>query len=342
MLLVLLLDALATGILWAPDETAALLKDSSITGPAVVAGIVSIPLGFVIYQLYFVVFQEVDFAFLDHFATPEDRGLTIIEAAGPAAVAHVISGCRTGIDLSSREHRARDIRAYRQARETNWAAVQWLLATQLERRDDTARREYTSLSDIYHSLGASRFGATAGTMAYLLYSGYADHAHAINRPFRAVITVLLVVAFAGMADRIFKTGRRRAGESLNRLLTNLIYTSLRSDSPPTARGADRRRYERHPGSAFATAIVLSNTGQHRGAVVDASVGGVAVAVESENIGDVTHVSIEDSRGRLCLEARRVHEVCEYPHVQRGMVVLHLSFEDTERDWGESWIMRALT
>jgi hypothetical protein len=342
MMLVLFLDALVTGILWAPTRTFAVFSDASITGAAVVAGVLSIPLGFVIYQLYFVVFQEVDFAFLHRFATPEDRGLRILQDAGPVAVAHVLRGCRTGLDLASNEYRSVDARAYRHAREKNWAAVQWLLATQLESRDDTARREYTNLSDIYHSLGASRFGVIAGTVSYLLYSVYAHHEDAAARPIRAVATLLIVGASAALADRIFTKGRKYAGVSLYRLLTNLIYTHLRSDSTAATEGADRRRHERHLGSAFASAVVRSSGGEHRGWVVDASIGGVAVAVASEEIDEVIDVSINDSCGRPCLEARRVRLVCSYPHAERGRTILRLSFVDeSPYDLTEGWIMRAL-
>jgi hypothetical protein len=98
---------------------------------------------------------------------------------------------------------------------------------------------------------------------------------------------------------------------------------------------------------LATAVIQSAAVEHSGWVVDASIGGIAVAIASEDMsekaGDIIEVSIKDSLGRACLDARPARIVCAYPHTERGRTILRLAFADeSPYDQTEGWIMRALT
>ena len=207
-------------------------------------------------------FQEVDAWLLDRWNVPSDRGLVIIEQLEPSTIAFIREHCRTGVDLDSGRYKEMgDMWLYRRARAKNWAAVQRLLATRLDTGDVRTRAEYTNLSDIYHSLGASRLAVILAGAAYSSLFLYRYHADIVSEPVRGGWTAAIALAMLGLTYHVFNKARHHASVSLTRLLTNVIHSAFLEERRPglfvDERRRDavtRRRWDRAP--RYSTRMVL--------------------------------------------------------------------------------------
>jgi len=331
--------ALITGVIWSRHEVAGLIGDPSLAAMAVVAGAASVPIGFTIYQIYFVVFQEINFPLARRWLLPTDRGLEILRQLDPSAVAFIASNCRTGIDLWSDRYRKKgQIRRYREAREQNWSAIQWLLATHLDDADARARTEYTNLSDIYHSLGASRMAVALACVSYTSLFTYLYHDPALNDLPRALATGCLVIALFVASFVVFHVGRFYAHTSLVRILTNLLHTALCRDGE-SWEGVQKRRHRRHTVLA-STAHLTSNGSACSGGVLNASRGGLAVLLSEPPASPVDEVAVRGRSARRCLKARRVRIAATETLVGADgpAVLVRLAFTNSTQD--ELWVSQA--
>jgi hypothetical protein len=204
--LALLAAELLTGGLWKTQTLPTISRHLDSTVGAATAVLLSIPVGFVIYQVYYVLFDEP--RLLSRLWIPEDRGATVLRRLEPDQLAVIARSYGGELDLDSDKivegyrrlglWRADDtskasIEKYAEARATNWRVVVWMLATQVRTRSrDRLRDEYTTLSDIYHALGACRTAVFLAAMFYAGFNAYKHHDAVFSRPIRVGVTLALL------------------------------------------------------------------------------------------------------------------------------------------------------
>lgn len=150
----------------------------------------SVPMGFLIYQIYFV-FYDRGLPWLNVVAL--DRGGAVIEILSKGAREHLWASIppipEGGADTLPTTHTAterrpmhwgphrlprgaiqKDREAYRERRERNMAIIRAWLDTFPVESVGRVKREYTVLSDIYHSQGAARFAVLMAAPTSVWYS----------------------------------------------------------------------------------------------------------------------------------------------------------------------------
>jgi hypothetical protein len=158
--------------------------------------ITSIPLGFIIYQVYYYRYIR-GRMFVLRSVVLKDRGADILRALPIETVTRLAHGMRVKPILQpmyerkkltpigpyalvlKKEHRTRNgRRLYQEARQTNWNLVRsYLDVICAKSGSDVVKAEYTSVSDIYHAQGASRISIVAAWMTYIGYTIFQGLGH---------------------------------------------------------------------------------------------------------------------------------------------------------------------
>lgn len=209
---------------------------------AVVIG-AGVPLGFLIFQLYYHAYDK----WMPFSLAPEDRGGVIIRSL-PLNARTKLEEYEPEIDITemcsqvenklviyllgpglprlkpeyrdSREHRRENKERYRKNRQVNFEAIRFYLAlisTELE--SDNFKNEYTTLSDIYHAIGASR---VALILSFLIYASYnlfvPTHRDALLIRYGWPLMINLLIF--GWAIAIFQSRRGRTSTACQAMLSH--------------------------------------------------------------------------------------------------------------------------
>jgi hypothetical protein len=225
----------------------------------------TIPIGFLLYQVYHVFLEEA-VSWLPPFAVPLDRGRQILQQLDGAqrrrireqsGISHIddsllasgrIRPWRLKDVLGAKEvpsHLAgaspRQVYAY--IRHQNWRAVKWALFNELpEDRSALIRREYTGFADIYHSIGASRMAVMCGYCGLALYDLAVHTPSFANWP-RLLLTLAAWVITCSVTFAVLTYARRHTLVSIQDLVTDSLRAYVQDpdqDSVPSVSWVARR------------------------------------------------------------------------------------------------------
>lgn len=265
--------------------THAVAQDQSVAA-TVIAVFASVPLGFVLYQAYFIVFDEMRY-FSRFIALPQDRGAIILSELDASQRRYVEAHCVANLQLDATEQARihltklglwrssagrRAVNSYRIARRENWRALQWLLADRFgSGQSPVFVARYQSLSDLYHALGAARTAVLAGPSVFLLTAFAIKHARiAANLP-RAAATSTVIAVMTYFMCSVFHHARGHTSQNLSNSLVDM----LRSNVPRRDIGEERRRFARRSFARPLPIAYLRPVEALAGRLIDASRGGLA-------------------------------------------------------------------
>lgn len=206
---------------------------------AVIAVAATIPIGFVIYQLYYFRYEPVVRFFLVFWCgriVRRDRGGQVLRTLDPAQLENLEEIFQRKIERDEKHrevppgdnliekamHRlkvleiqgpatALEKKARRQAYEESWYTHWDVLRSTIDmsaEQSDRVRTEYTTLSDIYHSLGAARTAVTIAWFGVCLLA--ASHAgRVLDAPWIAVLGFFLISALSGILWVVLYIARGR-------------------------------------------------------------------------------------------------------------------------------------
>lgn len=159
------------------------------TGAAAIVIGAGVPLGFLIYQLYYHAYDQ----WMPFSLAPQDRGADIIRRL-PSEVQTKLSAYEPTLDfnemcesstiallplifgpdlprLKAQFRNRAGKKSYRKNRQVNFEVVRFYLAViSTELKSEGFRQEYTTLSDIYNAIGASRMAIICSFVLYLSYN----------------------------------------------------------------------------------------------------------------------------------------------------------------------------
>jgi hypothetical protein len=206
---------------------------------AVIAVVATIPTGFVIYQLYYFRYEPVVRFFLLFWGgriVRRDRGGQVLRTLDPAQLENLEDIFQREIDrdeihrevpqgeklIQKAMHalkvleidggtRTLEKKARRQAYEERWYTHWDVLRSTIDmsaEQNDRVRTEYTTLSDIYHSLGAARTAVTIAWSGVCLLA--LSHAgRVLDAPGIAFLGLILISALSGTLWVVFYVARGR-------------------------------------------------------------------------------------------------------------------------------------
>jgi hypothetical protein len=199
------------------------------TGAAALVVGAGVPLGFLIYQLYYEAFDN----WMPLSLAPQDRGGDILRCL-PDQVKEKLKAYDSKLNFEEkcepskimflsliftsnlrrlkpefRNHAGKDF--YRETRQNNFEIIRFYLSIiSMESHTDSFKNEYTNLSDIYNSIGAARMGLVLSFILYFLYNILSPiHRHALASVYwyPLLISILVfVLAFTIMQSRRTRTG----------------------------------------------------------------------------------------------------------------------------------------
>jgi hypothetical protein len=211
------------------------------TGAAAVLIGSGVPLGFLIYQLYYESYDH----WMPFSLAPQDRGGDILKGL-PEQVLTELRAYETRLNICEMcdfstnpllvsvfgqhlrrlkpEFRNRKgKRAYRHKRQVNFEAIRFYLtviSTSVE--SDNFRNEYTNLSDIYNAIGACRTALLLSFFLYVLYN-ILSPAHRSALIASRMIPLLVNLAIFGFVIAIIQSRRTRLGTACQAMLSNSAY-----------------------------------------------------------------------------------------------------------------------
>lgn len=224
-------------------------------------GVISIPLGFITYQLYYWLYWYVPIPSIARkkFVDPLDRGKEILSGVKDVDF-YKIFGSSINDDTPKTAFRKwgfiyyKSIEVMRKYRE-NWHLSDsvWYLALADDRYKNTAgflEKRNQFLGDIYHSLGACGIGLIIAYSGYLFTAIYVLYSelNVINTgDFNRAIILRVVSLFINsiiliVVSRIFKGGRMASFEALLQLKHDVI-TNVLLDRPVNKKGTDNKKPE---------------------------------------------------------------------------------------------------
>lgn len=238
---------------------AAAMEHSALTqlsaGSAAVMIGSGVPLGFLIYQLYYHVYDRwMPFSF-----APQDRGGEILrglpgdvqarlrayepelssndmsETTNIRLLSYVLGPRVPRLKAEFRNRQGKD--DYRRNRLVNFEVIRFYLhVICAEIESDNFRQEYTSLSDIYHAIGASRTALICSFAAYVSYNSMSPvHRAALFAP--NLYPVLINGAICTLALKVLQSRRTRTGIASQAILAHTTNWYAREKKDAGAAGA---------------------------------------------------------------------------------------------------------
>jgi hypothetical protein len=221
----------------------AMLDGIRSINPALAAALIvaGIPLGYLIDQVYYALYGRV----LPLDVVPADRGAAVLARLPQEACSRLQR--RAGIavletqemseegwpgvlrlkkDSRNQEGRERFKQRHREHQSILRFAVMTL-------DDDTGafRGEYTSLSDVYHSLGSTRYSIVIATSAFVVLHAIHFLHHPQGPTMAMVVTYLLAGAIASAAFAAVEAARRGTNETFLQFLHFALHTYPRAGHP---------------------------------------------------------------------------------------------------------------
>lgn len=194
-----------------------------MTAPAVaMVTLASVPLGFLLYQGYFFIYGHLRYRYLVNF----DRGTDILTRLDDAFVTRIASRLHVPLDLESmtenwfpmetlfpalsnafprlrqrfplimlqEAHRSSSgAGRYIERQRNNWHLVRCILDEQA-RESTIVKSEFTTISDIYHALGAVRVATTFALATFLTYNVFDNHSVLQEQPGWTAAALVLSLA----------------------------------------------------------------------------------------------------------------------------------------------------
>jgi hypothetical protein len=191
-------------------------------GAAAIIVASGVPLGFLLYQVYYSYYGRYG---IGRFVTG-DRGHKVLGSLPPVALSKLASINIRYDDTSGlvEHHRYRlplellrlkdktTGAAYRSRAARNWSSVRTLLDVACVSLDnDELKKEYTSISDIFHSLGAARVSVFLAALFHILYVG-ATWSRWPGTVVQTLFALLAVLISSGVTVAILSANRWRTQE----------------------------------------------------------------------------------------------------------------------------------
>lgn len=208
------------------------------TGAAAILIGSGVPLGFLIYQLYYHAYDH----WMPLSLAPQDRGgdilrclpcdvqtklktyepsLDIDEMCEPSSIAllPIIFGPRLPRLKANFRNRSGKS-SYRKNRQVNFEVIRFYLnVISTEVKSDNFRQEYTNLSDIYNAIGASRIALICSSILYVFYNFFSPvHLHALSA--RYMYPLIINGAIFILALRVMQSRRTRTGIACQAILSH--------------------------------------------------------------------------------------------------------------------------
>jgi hypothetical protein len=228
-------------VVFQPDGAATRVLDQM--SPAVTLFVVAlgIPIGFVMNQVYFTVYDGLR-PRMPFLPVPLDRGGDILRNLQPDQRRHVEEAINVPIAISEElvttrrrksgrytyrliDNSPRGRRVYADRRKDHWRAVLWLMLNGLEpEQGDRLRVEYGTRADTYHALGGCRFAVLTAFLTTVAYNAVVHWNELLDEWLRSI--VCLAVIAAGSAFLLVVLTQARANTL--RVMQDLLKDSLRT------------------------------------------------------------------------------------------------------------------
>jgi len=206
--------------------------------PAVAAAIfaAAIPLGFLVYQIYYAIYGNlIPFSFVNR-----DRGAEILEKI-PLLMRNrleEITGGKINLEkmydeinipllgnplrrLSRIYRNDAGKKLYRDKLTTNWAIVKFNLSLlTIEKESSEFKNEFTSVSDIYHGIGATRTSLFLGYFGFIGYNLLVHFAEWKAKTFEMILGIAIVSLISYLILRILERTRTETVTRMQSILTN--------------------------------------------------------------------------------------------------------------------------
>jgi hypothetical protein len=269
---------------WRRDIGIVLHRVGRIPAPVVLAA--TIPIGFVVYQLYYFLYSPIS----RRGWVRRDRGGEILGALPEQQLDHLrhVFGMELNVDRryrpagtllspKARDHRTDDwslrferwpvvgpayarvvrgfgllelcmelypglsfeaaAKRYKRQWYENWDAVRATLDALALRNGKEIKSEYTSLSDIYHALGASRAAATTAWVLFVTYNALVHWGDMADHLVGSLLLVGASAATSAFLAYVFHVARRRTWKVVASTVSHglrSVLTWSRLDEPPTS------------------------------------------------------------------------------------------------------------
>jgi hypothetical protein len=232
---------LVTSLYWAGSPQALLGSGSlNMISPAMIALVVAsgIPLGFLIYQIYYFVYGNV----FPLGIVNRDRGAEVLQGLPQPLQGELGQLAKCKLDFSEMcehaivpvlrypivrlkaEHRTRQGRkVYRERLQGNWEAVRFLLHVLCLRNESSEiRNEVTTLADIYHSIGASRIAIVLSIAMHFSYNLARKGPLISQVPLKVILSIVLPYVLVYALLVILESTRRHTLNSLQAFLAHTL------------------------------------------------------------------------------------------------------------------------
>lgn len=208
------------------------------TGAAAIVIGSGVPLGFLIYQLYYHTYDK----WMPFSLAPQDRGADILRNL-PDHVRTKLKVYEPNLDIDEmcepskipllrlifgpdllrlkpqfRDRTGKD--RYRKNRQVNFEVIRFYLTViSTEVKSDNFRSEYTNLSDIYNAIGASRMALILSFVLYIFYNALSPaHRHGVITSY--MVPLLMNVVVFGWIIAVIQSRRTRTGIACQEILSN--------------------------------------------------------------------------------------------------------------------------
>ncbi len=214
---------------------------ASLITPAIAALIFasSIPLGFIVYQIYYAMYGN----FLPFGFVNRDRGAEILESLHKPVCEKLQRMCGSDIDLEKMYYEVdspffgnplrrlekqyrnkKGKQRYREKLKTNMEIVKFALNKMSgEKESSEFKNDYTSCSDIYHAIGASRTALLIGLAVYFPYNFLIHTEDFVVKFYQMSAAISLVLALSYLLLRVLERTRTSALFSAQAVLKHALH-----------------------------------------------------------------------------------------------------------------------